>query len=132
MNRDKMNKPEQQDIPKTALLERKLILVATLGAMVGGFFPWAQPFGLGIWGFDDGDGLITMSTSVLIFLLVWFEWRKITACAAIVLGGFLILVAIVNLTSEPGPGVILVTVTNLLIVLAGVSSIRKYSENSNT
>jgi hypothetical protein len=127
MSRDEMNEPEQ-DIPKTALLERKLILVATLGAMVGGFFPWTQPFGLGIWGFEDGDGLITMSTSVLIFLLVWLEWRKITAGAAVILGGFLILVAIVNLTSEPGPGVILATVTNLLTVLAGVSAIWKFGQ----
>lgn len=132
MNRDEMNEPEQQDISKSALLERKVILVATLGAMVGGFLPWAQPFGLGIWGFDDGDGLITMSTSVLIFLLVWLEWRKMTAGAAVGLGGFLILVAIVNLTSEPGPGVILVTVTNLLIVLAGISAIWNSSQIGNT
>jgi hypothetical protein len=113
---------------ETALLERKLILVATIGAIVGGFFPWTQPFGLGIWGFDDGDGLITMSTAIVIFLLVWLEWRKITAGVAVALGGFIILVAIVNLSSELGPGIILATVANLAIIAAGVSAFWKFEQ----
>lgn len=123
-----MTESDQIDTSEVALVERKLILAAAVGAMAGGFFPWTQPFGLGIWGFNDGDGLITMSTSVVVFLLVWSEWRKITASAAVALGGFLILVAIVNLTSGPGPGIILATIANLLIVAAGVSAFWKFRQ----
>jgi hypothetical protein len=111
---------------RTALSERKLILVAAVVAVVGGFFPWRQPLDLAIWGFDDGDGLITMSTAIVVFLLVWLEWRRITAGAAVALGGFLALVAVVNLTTDPGPGVVLAAVASLAMMAAGTSAFRKF------
>jgi hypothetical protein len=117
---------EKGDVTETAVLERKVILVAAVVAMIGGFFPWAQPLDLAVWGYDDGDGLLTLACAAITFLLVGFEWRKITAGATVAIGGFLLLVAFVNVTSDLGPGIILATVGSLLMVAAGLSAVRKF------
>lgn len=104
-----------------------MILVAAAGAMVGGFFPWAQPLDLTVWGYDDGDGLVVLSSAAITFLFVWAEWRKVSAYVAIAFALFISLVAAVNLTSEPGPGIVLSALTSVLIATAGVSAVRKFN-----
>jgi cell division protein FtsW (lipid II flippase) len=117
---------EQNDVAKTALLERRIILVAAVVAMIGGFFPWSQPLDLTVWGYDDGDGLLTLACATITFLLAGFEWRKITAGATVAIGGFVLLVAFVNATSDLGPGIVLATIGSLLMVVAGLSAVRKF------
>ncbi|WP_336365005.1 hypothetical protein [Halalkalicoccus salilacus] len=114
------------DMTKIASLERKIILIATIGTLLGGLFLGVQPLDLTIWDYDNGNGLIPLSFAILIFLFVWVEWRKITAGIAVFIAGFLLLVAVVNLTSDPGLGIILTALSSLVIGTAALSAFWKF------
>lgn len=116
----------REDVAMIASLERKVILVAAVMAMAGGFFPWAQPLDLAVWGYDDGDGLLTLACAAVLFLFAGFEWRKITAGTTVAVAGFLLVVAVVNLTSDVGPGIVLTIASSLLMAIAGLSAVRKF------
>lgn len=105
-------------------MERQSILVASVGALVSGFFVWTH-VAPSLWGLDS-DGLVTVSTAALVGLLAWTEWRKITAGATAVLGGFIVLVATENLTADPELGIIASAVAGLVMAAAGSSAVRKF------
>lgn len=127
--------PKSKDEPRTeedsiiAPKERLVVLIAALGAVFGGFFPWAQPLDLQIWGYDDGDGLITMSSGLITFLFVWLEWRQIAAGAAVVFGGFVFFVAAVNYTPNLGPGIVVAAISSVLMTAAGLSAVWKFRQH---
>lgn len=126
MNPEERRQLDRQNGLEPARLERKLVLAAAVGVMIGGFFPWAQPFDLSVWGFDDGDGFVTLSSGMLTFILVWLEWRRLTAGAAVALGGFVVLVTVVNLSREPGPGIVLSALAGVALVATGLSAVWKF------
>ncbi|MFC6906711.1 hypothetical protein [Halalkalicoccus tibetensis] len=113
-------------VEKTARTERQVMLVAALGVILGGFFPWVQPLDLTVWVYDDGDALVVLSSAAVTVIFVWIQWRKITAYIAIAFALFILIVAAVNITSELGPEIILSTVASVTIMIAGASAAHKF------
>lgn len=116
----------QSDVSlETAPMERQSVLVASVGAVVSGFLVWTH-LSPSLWGLNS-DGLVTVSTATLVGLLAWLEWRKTTAGATAVLGGFLVLVATENLTADLELGIIVSALAGLVIAAAGSSAVWKFS-----
>lgn len=72
---------------ETTVLERGLALGAAIVAISGGLYSTVELVEASVWDSQvTSDGYVITASAILIFILSWLEWRKLTAGATAMIG----------------------------------------------